>query len=54
MRAHVQLCSNVNYLHFSLEESGLTALGPALLLSISLAARVPGSKVREINFLESR
>ena len=29
-----------------LEESGQTALGPALLVSISLAARVPGSKVR--------
>ncbi len=31
---------------FSLEESGQTALGPALLLSISMAARIPGSKVK--------
>lgn len=30
---------------FDLEEGGQTALGPALLLSISMAARVPGSKV---------
>ena len=29
-----------------LEESGQTALGPALLVSIALASRVPGSKVR--------
>ena len=29
----------------SLEEGGQTALGPALLVSISIAARVPGSKV---------
>ena len=30
---------------FSLEENGQTALGPALLLSVLLASRVPGSKV---------
>ena len=30
-----------------LEEGGQTALGPALLVSISLASRVPGSKVSE-------
>ena len=30
---------------FSLEEKGQTALGPALLLSVLLASRVPGSKV---------
>lgn len=29
----------------SLEEGGQTALGPALLVSISIASRVPGSKV---------
>ena len=30
----------------SLEEGGQTALGPALLVSISIASRVPGSKVQ--------
>ena len=30
---------------FSLEEKGQTALGPALLLSVLLAGKVPGSKV---------
>lgn len=33
-------------LFHSLEEGGQTALGPALLVSISIASRVPGSKVR--------
>ena len=32
----------------SLEENGQTALGPALLLSVFLAARVPGSRVSHI------
>ena len=31
--------------HCSLEEGGQTALGPALLISISMACQVPGSKV---------
>ena len=35
-----------NSLLFRLEETGQTALGPALLVSISMASRVPGSKVR--------
>ena len=30
---------------FSLEEGGMTALGPALLMGINLASRVAGSKV---------
>ncbi|XP_065898859.1 circularly permutated Ras protein 1-like [Dysidea avara] len=30
---------------FSLEESGSTALGPALVVSIAMAAKVPGSRV---------
>ena len=30
----------------SLEESGQTALGPALLVSVVMASKVPGSKVR--------
>ena len=30
---------------FSLEEGGQTALGPALLLAISMACNTPGSKV---------
>jgi len=36
-------------LHYppSLEEGGQTALGPALLLCVTVAARVPGSKVSE-------
>ncbi len=29
----------------SLEESGQTAMGPAMLISILLAGRIPGSKV---------
>ena len=33
-----------------LEEGGQTALGPALLVSISLASRVPGSKVGSPNW----
>ena len=36
---------NYNAPFFSLEEKGQTALGPALLLSVLLAGRVPGSKV---------
>ena len=32
----------------SLEESGSTALGPALVVSIAMAAKVPGSRVSEI------
>ena len=37
-------------LHYlcSLEENGQTALGPALLLSVFLAAKVPGSRVSSI------
>ena len=30
---------------YSLEESGGTALGSALIISIAMAARVPGSQV---------
>ena len=30
---------------YSLEESGSTALGPALVVSIAMAAKVPGSRV---------
>ena len=33
---------------YSLEENGQTALGPALLLSVFLAAKVPGSRVSNI------
>lgn len=32
-------------LYHSLEEGGQTALGPALLLSVTIAKAVPGSKV---------
>ena len=32
-----------------LEEGGQTALGPALLLSISMASRTPGSKVSRLH-----
>jgi len=31
----------------SLEECGSTALGPALVVSIAMAAKVPGSRVSE-------
>ena len=37
----------VIYQCFSLEEEGQTALGPAALLSVLLAGRVPGSKVND-------
>ena len=33
----------------SLEESGSTALGPALIISIAMAARVPGSRVNYVH-----
>ena len=39
----VKMYGSITYCR--LEEGGQTALGPALLLSISLAGRVPGSKV---------
>ena len=34
---------------FRLQENGQTALGPALLVSIVLAGKIPGSKVRIIS-----
>ena len=47
----VESCSVYFYcklLFYSLEESGSTALGPALITSIAMAARVPGSRVSSV------
>ena len=38
---------------YSLEESGSTALAPALIISIAMAARVPGSRVIYIHTCSS-
>ena len=38
----------VHHLSYSLEESGQTALGPAVLVSIVIASQKPGSKVSYI------
>jgi hypothetical protein len=38
-------CTSLGRKVFELEEGGQTALGPALLLAVSMASRAPGSKV---------
>ena len=46
----IKMYNTMNLFH-SLEEGGQTALGPALLVSISIASRVPGSKVQSTSII---
>ena len=49
MQSIPHICSlYYKLLSYSLEESGSTALGPALIISIAMAARVSGSRVSSV------
>jgi hypothetical protein len=44
-------CTSLGRKVFELEEGGQTALGPALLLAVSMASRAPGSKVNTYMYM---